>query len=510
MKNFNLSQQKTRKWLLTIFIALLPTLITLALLNGVFRVNIADFRPRMWNDQVGYWYWAKSFSAVGFDAGYNGWDETVAPASFNPYGENGPFYQILYGTIGKIVGWRNALPIYINMGLLTLAIIIFIKTTKLGNKQILHLGAILTLLFPILMYIPLSSHESLNQAIAILIASIFYILFNQKKSVNIYFKILFALFLFAASLIRLSWAILFLPLFFMLLEGKILKKIVFSFIISFLFGYASLRVSSYLLPPTGNIILELIKEIRIYGLPVLLNRIIYQIEFLFLNPHNRIDLIISLQALFLGIWNISYIVTLFKKKLRNTTETLPFFNLYNLLVPLGMGIVFYLVFGFHRIFATHILISALLLLTQKKYLPIYLSLLIGVLAFQPFGSWYEHVEVNYKPNTIEFTKTRRAIREYIIFDKETNNPWCNTVLFPFEDYEKYVSMFPAGIGASPIVVPKKLNYPLKSKYLLLEEGTLSQGRYPDHFHIEDLNIRLLDSIHHIDIYYNNDSGCPLD
>jgi len=212
---------KRRSWFLSILVAILPALLTAIMLGDIFGVNIADFLPRIWNDQVGYWHWAKSFSAVGFGAGYNGWDELIAPATFNPYGENGPFYQMIYGSIGAVLGWQNALPIYINMGFLFLALLIFTRSAKLENEQILHLGAGVLLLFPVLLYLPLSSHETLNQSIAILLATLFYLL--QKGRLGGYTKVFFVFFLFLASLIRLSWAVLFCR-FFLCSFGEVLSK----------------------------------------------------------------------------------------------------------------------------------------------------------------------------------------------------------------------------------------------------------------------------------------------
>ena len=498
---------KKRSWFLSIFIAFLPALITLIVLRGIFQVNIADFLPRVWNDQVGYWHWAKSFSAVGFGAGYNGWDEMIAPASFNPYGENGPFYQAIYGSIGWLTGWKNALPIYINMSFLFLALLIFIRSTKLENSQILHLGASVPLLFPILIYLPLSSHESLNQAIAILLATLFYLL--QKGTMKSYLKIFFALFLFFASLVRLSWAVLFLPLFFMLIRGSFIKKTSFSLAISLLLGYASLSISGYLLPPSGNIILELIRETRSSGIHILLDHIKFQLAVLF-SPQHRMDLIISLEVLFFSIWNLLHLSKLQKEKppITNFIESVPFFNAYNLLVPLGMGIVFYLVAGFHRIFVPHILISVLLLISQKKYLPIYLSLLIGVIFYSPFWSAYQKIPLNYQPVTAEFLETQQNIAQAVIFDKNSASHWCNTLLLPIDRYNDYVPMLPAGIGASPIIAPQNLAYPLQSKYILLDSETLARGAYLKHFPLDNSNLELLDSLPHADIYYNKDSGCP--
>jgi len=70
--------------------------ITLGILSFIFNVDITNFRPRIWHDQSSYWHWARSFSEYGFDVGYNGFDETIAPAPFNHYAENGPFWQAFW------------------------------------------------------------------------------------------------------------------------------------------------------------------------------------------------------------------------------------------------------------------------------------------------------------------------------------------------------------------------------------------------------------------------------
>ena len=496
-----------RSWFLSILIAILPALLTMIILGDFFGVKLVNFHPKIWNDQVGYWFWAKSFSAVGFNAGYNGWDEMVAPATFNPYGENGPFYQIIYGSIGKLVGWQTALPIYINMVLLSLALLIFIRATKFENAQILHVGASVLLLFPILLYLPLSSHETLNQVIAILLALLFYNL--QKGETKGYLKIFFALFLFFASLIRLSWAVLFLPFFFMLVKGKFIKKTIISLALSAVLGYVSLRVSGYLLPPTGNIILELLRETGSAGIYPLLHHIKSQLENL-LRPNYRMDLIVSVEAFSLGVWNLFYLLKLQKKKLpySKLIESTPFFNSYNLFIPLGMGVVFYLTAGFHRIFIPHILISVLLLISEKKYRPVYLSLFIGVIFYTPFWTAYQNIPINYQPNSAEFLETQNALQKIIIFDENTANHWCNTLLLPIDRYNDYVTMLPAGIGASPIIAPQNLVYPLKSKYILLDDETLARGAYMKYFPMDDLKLDLLDSLPRAKIYYNNDSECP--
>ena len=512
---------KKHSWLLTILVALLPTFLTIIIISGIFQANITNFRPRIGHDQDGYWHWARSFSEYGFNVGYNGFDESVAPAEFNHYAENGPFYQMIYGGIGQIIGWRDALPIYINMALIAIALIIFIRVAKLENGQILHVGALVVLLFPLLLYLPSSMHESLNQAISILLASIFWHLYTKKKKQNTAQNLLFIAFIIFASLIRLSWAILFFPFFFMLLQGNIFKKTILALLFSAILSYAVMRVSSYLLPPAGNIIFELLRRSLTEGKHVFLEHLSKQLTPLLTKEKNQMDLVVTLQLLTLTGWNFYYLFAEFKKKMSSqgssiseTTShlftSLPLFNLYNLLTPLGMSLFFYLVNGYHRIFIPHILITALLLISRKKYIPVYAMLIVGLLGSAPFLKNYQSISANFQPNSQEFIETRAILEKHLIFDEENENAWCNTILIPTNLYHTYITMIPTGFGTPSIISPENLTNPLKSKFVLLDDTTLTRGAYIKYFPLDELNLELLDSLPLAELYYNPGSGCLLE
>ena len=508
---------KKQSWLLTIFVALLPTLLTIIILGGIFQVSVSNFRPRVGHDQDGYWHWARSFSEYGFNVGYNGFDETVAPAKFNHYAENGPFYQMIYGGIGQITGWHDSLPIYINMALIAIALVIFIRVAKLENGQILHVGALVTLLLPILLYLPSSMHESLNQAIAIVLASIFWYLYTQKKKQSHAQTLLFIAFIIFASLIRLSWAILFFPFFFMLLRGNLLKKTFLALLFSAILSYTVMRISSYLLPPAGNIIFELIRRSLTEGKHVFLEHLSKQLTPLLTKEKNQTDLVVTLQLLALTGWNFYYLFVEFKKNAKdskikpfNFLYSLPLFNLYNLLTPLSMSLFFYLVNGYHRIFIPHILITALLLISRKKYFPVYTMLIIGLLGSAPFLRNYQSIPANFQPNSQDFIETRAILETHLIFDEENENAWCNTILIPTNLYHTYITMIPSGFGTPSIISPENLTNPLKSKFVLLDATTLTRGAYVKYFPLDELNLELLDSLPLAELYYNPGSGCSLE
>src|SRR5215218_89830 len=83
-----------------------PTLVTVVLLYVHLGAHVRDFVPSFWNDQVGYWHRAASFSRVGLDSGYYAPNEHTAAWALNRFGVGGPWYPALYGAIGSLVGWE--------------------------------------------------------------------------------------------------------------------------------------------------------------------------------------------------------------------------------------------------------------------------------------------------------------------------------------------------------------------------------------------------------------------
>lgn len=492
------------KWITAVLMAALPATICLLILSFGFGVEFSHYRPRMWNDQIGYWHWARSFSYYGFGGGYNGWDELTARAAFNPFGENGPFYPAIYGSIGRLVGWTSSLPLMINMGIIAVSIFTFIYVAQLDRKQMLMTGIATILLWPVLLYMPTSMHESLNQAIAILMASIFFVLLLQKENTPPYQKIIFLAFTIFAAFIRLSWGLLFLPLFFLILAGKFPQRLIAASVLSAFLGVAIMQLYGLLVPPTGNIIYTLIESSISSGPGVFIRHITNELQHLIYSPKNRIDLIIVIQLLTLAIWSVLGIIRSKGKmewrKSQQAQSTI-YFNIYNLLMPLLMALIFYLVNGFNRILVTHILLSVLLLIAQKNYRPIAAILLIGVIAGQPYLSEFKQLKENFLPDSNEFIDSRNLIEEFVIFDEETDNRWCNTLLLPINEYNYHVSMIPPGIGISPIIYPESIEFPLKSKYLLLDQSTFN-------LFSDNINTELLVSLAHVNLYYNFDSACP--
>jgi len=489
------------RWVLIILVALVPTILSWGIVSFGYHQQLSDFHPTLWNDQIGYWLWTRSFSDYGFGGGYNGWDEINAPAEFNPFGEGGPYYPVIYGTVGKIVGWSPALPLFINMGLISIALFVYLHATKPSRKGILLTGLMAITLWPILLYLLVSMHEAMNQAIAITLAGFIYLLLKRNEQTNLYFRIAIIIYIVFASFIRFSWVFLLLPVLLITIKGNPAFRMVISIILSTIIGIAVLKINGYLVPPVGNYVYELLNGALSEGPLILLRHAKEQIALLITQ---ELGLIVVFQMLTVLGFCISDLYRIIKQKKLSFIEiiqTQAGFNVYNLSVIMLAGIFFYLVRGYHRVFFAPLLLTSFLLMAYKKYTPVYAIIILSIVTSMPYFNLFQMAGKNFQPRSKEFLRDQAFIEEFVVFDEKTNNRWCNTVLISVHRYNYYSTLLPSGIGVSPIVRSNNLEFPLKSNYLMFDTETF------DSFSAM-INTKPLLSLDYVTLYHNLDSGCP--
>ena len=225
--------------ILHIFVVIAPLLISMFLVNHFFDLSLNDFRASSYfNDEIDYWHMAKTFKEVGFKGGYYTLNEMPASIKFIHFGPHGPMYPIIYGFIGKAIHWEQYTPVLINIGLISISLVVFIYITKINNRRLGILVVLLSTFWPMLLYIPSNTQQSLHQSFAILFAGLFYKLLSSNKPSRRLIFVLFGL-IFFASLVHFSWAILFFPFFFIRIKffslGTVLSAIIKSTALVFVF-----------------------------------------------------------------------------------------------------------------------------------------------------------------------------------------------------------------------------------------------------------------------------------
>jgi hypothetical protein len=500
-------------WGLSLLIALLPIVFVCAVIYLGFGAKLSDYRPYAWNDATSYWMWVRAFSYYGFNVGYNVPGELIAPASFNHFGEGSPLYTYFYGAIGRLVGWSPQLPILINFGLLALALYWFTRSMKFDAQQILLTGLATLSFWPILVYLPTSSQETLNQAIGVGLAAIFFQLFSQK-AIKPYIKVLFVFYLFIAALVRLSWALWFFPLLFLCVDGGLVKKSIISILVGMVLFISAISITKYLVPPVQNSMFLVLGQTMIRGPRVIISYFFDQAKYMLRVDQITPSIAIVFELLIILGFSAWQLWKLIKKKLpfELILQSPPSFDTYNVITLLSAGMLFYLVDGFSRAFIPPLLVLVLLQIAQKKYKLVNAILVLNIL-FAPaminyqgdnyFGN-YVSWRTDYTAQHPEIPQLQSAFERLMAFDRQADNSWCNTVLVPLDYYDYRVTTFPPGIGISYFYDLPASQTHLKSKYLLFDQKTFETFTQNENLHAE-----LLTSLPAGNLYYNLDSGCEL-
>jgi hypothetical protein len=176
--------------------------------------SLRNYVPGFPNDETIHYLEVQAFATRGFASGYFGLEEHAAPASFNRLGYHGPLYAIIYGTLARPFGMSYALATYLNVGVLTAAIVAYLWLTRPSNATLLLLAAFLLTYWPFYGTVFSWMQEAFHCALAVLLAGLFTALLRDPPPRRQ--RVLFAVTLLVvclASLIRISWALLFPPVF---------------------------------------------------------------------------------------------------------------------------------------------------------------------------------------------------------------------------------------------------------------------------------------------------------
>jgi hypothetical protein len=461
-----------------------PAIMTGLLVRYYFNATLRDFIPGAINDEVDYWYETFTFTKVGFNGGYQTFEEHPALAKFFHFEAHGPMFPMLYGIVGRFVGWHPYSGPIFNIVIVALALCLFIYITKLDNKQLVIAGFAIMTFWPLLLYLPTNMQESLHQAIAIIMAGIFYVLILNNEQLSIKIKALSLSFMFFASLIRPTWAFLFIPFFILILRDKSKSRLTLAFLKAIFLIILFFFISFYWSAPYP-------KEFVRRFMNALYISFIDGAQFFFLHAvnnfkgwmsfHNGVALEILQRyqlLLLIFICSVSVIFLRHEKKredrigdTRAIYENL--FHIFNIGAISLAVILFYrpLDFQDYRVCAPYLLIAILLIIAFKKRIWLAgLIILSNLIFFLSFNQTYKNnLTSNFVYDRQSIVSFHEAIKDLIVY-KENPNPWCNTLL-SFISPEPLPYQFvglPAGLGISYIYKFDRLQFPVKSKYILLD------------------------------------------
>jgi len=466
--------------LLSLVIASLPALISLWLITVHLGTDARAYAPQ-WSDEIYNWHQVATFRLVGFDGGYYTVNEEPSPLAFSRFYTHGPAYPAFFGTLGRIVGWElNSAPI-LGATLTGLALLFFIWVSRPDRTQLLLLGLAVLTFWPMHLYMATDMRLNFFDAMAIVFAALFYRTIKDPDTASRRFLIGFALLVGLATLSKLTWSFLFIPL---LLHSRhrTSLSILQSLGLAAILILCAFGIHNQLAAPYPNFASELLGTFRVSlvrGFSLLLDHAWLGLGN-FVDPsHHTLWLMIRIQIVISLLWAG---ILLAKGPLDGRGGREGSLILAGSGLLLVMTVLLYDVFGWRdfRLFAPVLLLSMLVFIAQRRYLVLGLLLAINVLAAPSFLDAYSGLfsSIRYESTTAEVQAFADEIAPVVKFEANTDG-WQNTILAPLGiAANRKMLGVPAGIGISWFESPPRLGE-IKSRYLLLDaRSRAALGRRP--------------------------------
>ena len=420
----------------------------------------------------------------GFNGGYTGIDELVAPASWSHFGTHGPGFAVLYGIPARLVGWHPASGPFFNLFFLAAASLVWIVAVRPDTRTLIVGTLLMGSFFPLLLYIPTLMQEGLHFAFALLIAAAVQPwTADQPTKGRLWVPLLVIGF---ASVIRVTWALTLIP-------WGILAALRMrwwrgaALVVGLLLAVVGLfLLSEYLLSPYPRLITTFARDAKKY-----FNETPYQnwidlkhnlpwLEFkdyastgwfLFFNANGKvIEVAPKFEELFLtGITALGIFLV-------PASRRACAFASINLLL-IGLPLLFFYIGEMARFIGPHVLLSLLVLLgSGVDGRRMVTAVVVFQLALLPFGWNYYR----------EFHEPRLHVDPAAVDDFEdlefdpAASPWDNTILVATKSLDYRCLALPHGIGMCTMIetdLPGLSITPLvdwhktdpRSRYMLLSQ-----------------------------------------
>jgi len=491
---------------LAVAVALWPALLVSGLVKVFLHATIFNFTPSI-TDEVDYWHEANTLLTTGLNSGYYTFNEIPGRISFLHFGAHGPFFIVLEALVGKVAGWQPYTGAAANLVVVTIAVALFIVLTRPSTWRLVALGIVLSCTWPLLVYLPTNMEEPFQDAIAIVVAGLFVLLFRARepsRRVAIPLICLLAL----VSLVRPTWSLLILPA--VLLGWRprtwpwrtaaVLGSLAAVAVLTYVFSATA--APPY--PQRIALYTRLVDAITAHGPAGILDFVSAALRNLwtFVIPSRLEDPLVTVQRAQVVVILAAYLVFGVLALRRKSGGSEALFQLWNLGSILSAVVTFNFVGDWvdWQVIAPQLILSVVLLvgLGNRDWLValfVISSLLVGRTFVHDF---IQFRAPQFQYSQAQLTEFRDAVKPWLVY-QPNQGPWCNTLLLA-ENYPPEMIEVPPGIGIS-IMLGDEMKLPPRSHYLLLDGATYQrlQG---------SLNVRPLASTVRGELYENLDAGCP--
>jgi hypothetical protein len=403
----------------------------------------------------------------------------------------------------------------INIIVITIALLSFIILTRPSIKQLLILETLVAAFWPLWMYLPSNKPQILHLAAALIIAGLFYRLKNAAKTQWIEAAILFLL-IFSASILRVTWAILFIPYFLIVTPYKSWKSLISVLFLAVIPLAVSVFLLTYLSSPYyyDSPLFSYLNPISTDSEITIIDHISENLSRLFTLDHTyEIMVLLRFQTLFLCIWLLGQLVYKTIKEKNPISLPLKSLDFANLISLVAIFLTPIMIYEFHgtkdyRLFAPHILLALLLFILTNRTRLVWGVILTNLLFIPYFSNNFIHYrERNFYADT-SLNYEFQEITESFLTYEPTENQWCNTIdvgeSIKDEDTAPITLFLPKEFGITTL---RRMYYTpdsIKAKYLHLDPNYV-EHLYPYFF--DAANLETLTQTPFGNLYLNLNSEC---
>ena len=212
--------------LLTSLVRIGLVLTPLIILIGTVPFPISCYTP-LFNDEISHYHQISSFVNNSWSGGYYTWNENAARTPIFNFGNWGPGFIILYGLIGKAVGWSFQAAILFNLLMITIVLTIVAIFTENDKESLLLKFLILITFAPLIIYLSkimqTVTHISFGMLFAVIVAK------SYSSKVKIW-RYSFGVLLVVCCLIQFTWILMY-PVYILVTRGWISKRQIIIFLV---------------------------------------------------------------------------------------------------------------------------------------------------------------------------------------------------------------------------------------------------------------------------------------
>jgi hypothetical protein len=453
----------------SLLVIALPFISTYTLVTFLLNKPLMRYIPQ-WSDEVAHWHQVATFRTAGFNGGYYTINEQPAPASFIHYYVHGPVNPVLFGILGRIIGWQFYYAPLINIILLTLAVVWYILVLRPNYLQLLLIGLVLLTFWPTLLFMPTNMRVGTFSAAAIILAVFFCKTITDPESTPKLNLIFFCTLIGVMALFQVSWALLFIP--FLLLIRKRIHLSLFQatsaslILIAIFYLIFDWIIAPYPLYFTSQLSLIMQGSI-IKGFQSFFQHAIENIRNFFSLDQDPLWLALRAQML-LVIIGSGYLLWEKRNDDALVRESLVVLTNCGLLLIETILLFDILHWRDYRLFAPIVWMVTLILIDRKRMMLIVCMILINLMLIPQFLNTYKDLLSGAFPeNQTAIQQFSEEITPVVQFDKNAGG-WGNTLLTsPEIAMHQLLLGVPPGIGLSWFTRPVEL-LTIKSRYLLLD------------------------------------------